>query len=172
MPDLKIVIIGDTHLHSMDNFPEKMMKEIINSDWLIHTGDFISESVLETFIGIKQDKFIGVYGNADPLSIRKKLTQKKKFSIYEIRFGLVHPAEGGPDQKAEKRARRSFDKSEIDILIFGHTHSAKIERRGRLLILNPGKGYLEKSYYGPSTSYILLFISKEREINPKINYIE
>ncbi|TXT66743.1 MAG: Phosphoesterase [Promethearchaeota archaeon] len=172
MLDLKIIIIGDTHLRSMDKFPDKIMKEINNSDWLIHTGDFISESVLETFICIKQDNFIGVYGNADPLSIRKKLTHKRKFSINNIRFGLVHPAAGGRDQKAEKCAYRSFEKSEIEILIFGHTHSAKIEKRGRLLILNPGKGYLEKSYYGPSASYIVLVISKEGGINPTIKYVE
>lgn len=171
MKDLKIIILGDTHIRFNEEILENFLSEIQNSDYLIHTGDYISEEILEKFIEMKDDKFIGVFGNADPLSIRKRLPNEKVFCLNGYTFGVTHPAMGGADDKVESLVYKKFFRKKIQILIFGHTHNPIIERREKILVLNPGKGYIEKSYFGPHTSFIILSLSKNGEIKVELRYI-
>jgi len=171
MNDLKVVILGDTHIRFTKDIPEVFLRVIQNSDFLIHTGDYVSEEILEKFIEMKNNKFIGVFGNADPLSIRKRLPNERLFNLNRYRFGLAHPAMGGADDKVESLISKKFVRKKVQILIFGHTHNPIIEKREKILLLNPGKGYIEKSYFGPHTSFIILSLSKNGEIKVELRYI-
>ncbi|MFO7797819.1 MAG: metallophosphoesterase family protein [Promethearchaeati archaeon] len=171
MRDLKVLIIGDTHILSPHDLPSKIVEEVKHSDWLIHAGDYISERVLNLLLNLKGNRFIGVFGNADPLSIRKKLPIKTIFELNGVIFGLTHPSYGGPEESILNKILKDFVNDKIDVLIFGHIHNPKIEKKEGILILNPGKGYFEKSFFGAPTSYIILCINQNRKIKADLRYI-
>ncbi len=166
----KIVIIGDTHVSNFKDLPERMLQLIRETDWVIHVGDYTSVDVLSGLIKTKGPRFKGVYGNADPLKIREKVLAKDIIEISKKRIGITHPATGGTYENTKKKVIREFKDCEIDALVYGHTHDALIEDFNGILLVNPGKGYLEKNYFGPPTSVAILTI--EKRITGKIEIIQ
>jgi putative phosphoesterase len=158
---VKIVVIGDTHISNFKQLPKDMINAILESDWVIHVGDFISKNVLNGLLKLKGPRFKGVYGNADPQSIRDQVLEKDILEILGKRIGITHPAKGETGELTKKLVLKEFKKDNIDAIVYGHTHEPKIEFIGGILLINPGKGYLEKSYFGPSTSFAIITIDKE-----------
>lgn len=155
-----ITIIGDTHLRHFKNLPQPMLDAIYRNEYLFHLGDYVVPEIIDNLVDIKGNNFFGVYGNADTLRIRKKVPAKRVIEIDGKAIGLTHPASGGDSAYTEQKAINEFSKDDIDILIYAHTHHPLIEERDDLWLLNPGKGYLEKHYYGPHTSFIILELNK------------
>ncbi len=155
---VKITILGDTHIKSFEELPKEMLGEIKKSDWVIHVGDYTSAQIVSGLIKLKGERFKGVYGNADPLEIRNKLTSTEFITIQDIKIGITHPASGGPEENLEKNLLTDFEQDDLDILIYGHTHESKILKKNNTLLVNPGKGYLETNFFGPPTTIALLKI--------------
>lgn len=155
---VKITILGDTHINSFEELPKEILGEIEGSDWVIHTGDYTSTVVISGLIKLKGERFKGVYGNADPLDVRNKLTSKEILSIQDKKIGITHPASGGPEEHIEENLFVDFEQDNLDILIYGHTHESKILKKNNLLVVNPGKGYLETNFFGPPTTIAILKI--------------
>ena len=166
---MKITILGDTHIRFFDELPKDILKEILDSDWVIHVGDYTSLDVLDGLIKINGDSFIGVYGNADRQSIRDKVQSKEILKIFDKKIGITHPASGGPDEIIETKVLAEFKNENVDVIIFGHTHEPKVQYKDSCLLINPGKGYLETEYFGPPTTIAILEI--DDEIHGKIKEI-
>ncbi len=167
---VKITILGDTHIRNFEELPREMMIEIEDSDWVIHVGDYVSLDVLEGLIKLKGDRFKGVYGNADPKDIRNRVNTKEVIEISGKKIGITHPACGGPSEIIETQVLTEFNKVNVDIIIYGHTHEAKISQEGNTWLINPGKGYLETNYFGPPTTIVILKVDEKirgdiKEIN-------
>lgn len=158
---VKIAIIGDTHVKSINELPNEMIKEIKESDWVIHVGDYTFADVLNGLIDLKGNYFKGVYGNADSKQIWDKVPLKEVFEIKGKRIGITHPASGGSHENIETKVIAEFKNDSVDIIIFGHTHDPIIHYKENLIVINPGKGYLEKDYYGPSTTIAILEINDD-----------
>ncbi|MHA1913200.1 MAG: metallophosphoesterase family protein [Promethearchaeota archaeon] len=158
---IRLAILGDTHVRSFDELPKEMIKEINLSDWVIHVGDYISPDVVKELIQIKKKKFKGVYGNADPNSVREKVRSKELFEISERKIGVTHPAFGGSSSDTEEIVLSQFLNEGVDLIIYGHTHEPKIEYKDNILLVNPGKGYLENNSFGPKTTMAILLIDNE-----------
>ena len=156
----KIAILGDTHIRNLRELPRDIMKEVEESEWVIHVGDYISIDVLDDLIKLKGDRFKGVYGNADPQSIRNRVKSKEIIEILGKRIGITHPASGGPSEIIEAQVLTEFNNANVDIIIYGHTHEAKISQEGNTWLINPGKGYLETNYFGPPTTIAILTIDE------------
>ena len=75
-PPIEIIIIGDTHALDFNKIPIEMLSAIRNADIVIHVGDYTSKSVLRGLVRLKGKTFKGVFGNADPLSIRREVPNK------------------------------------------------------------------------------------------------
>ena len=166
---IKIAILGDTHITYFKDLPKQMLNEIEEADWVIHTGDYTNVDVLNGLIKLKGGYFKGVYGNADPSYIIEKVPSKEIIKILDKRIGITHPAFGGSSVSTEKKVLSDFKDEIVDIIIFGHTHEPKIQYIENLLLVNPGKGYLEAEYFGPSTTMVILEI--ENEIRGEIKEI-
>jgi len=157
---IKIIIIGDTHLNSFKKLPKEMAQAIKEGDWIIHVGDYTSIDTVEGLIRWKGDKFRGVFGNADPLSIRKILPDKVILEIKGKKIGITHPFCGGPETLIKARVKREFKDYDVDAIVFGHTHEPEIIEVNKILLINPGKGYLEKISFGTPTSFVILTVTE------------
>ena len=159
---VKITILGDTHINSFEELPKEILKEIIESDWTIHVGDYTSTKIVSGLINLKGERFRGVYGNADPIDVRKMTKSIEILKILGKKIGIVHPAIGGPDENLENKVLNEFANKEIDIITYGHSHESKIITKENILLVNPGKGYIETSYFGPPTTIAILIVDDEK----------
>lgn len=129
-----IGVMADTH----DNLDAvKRAISVFNSlevSLVVHAGDFMSLRVVDLLRELKTD-FIGVFGNNDGAELRARSVGFKIvrppyfFDFSGRRVVAIH----------EPVMLDSFlETGGIDIIIYGHTHSPVIERRGGVLIVNPG----------------------------------
>lgn len=154
------MVIGDTHLRDNEQIPKLMLAEIQKADWLIHLGDYVSMSLIIELKKLKNERFLGVYGNADPLSIRNLLPAMDELNINGKKICFTHPFEGGASEITERQVLSTLKRRKPDIILYGHTHDAVNSVREGILIINPGKGYLENTSFGGPTSFAILEIDK------------
>jgi putative phosphoesterase len=114
---LRIFVLADTH----NRLPE-IVKEIAgDADEIWHVGDVCAEAILDELRGVGPRVTI-VRGNCDsnfdwPLVI-DLVRGGMKFRLQHV------PPDEVPD--------------DVDVLLHGHTHVPRNERRGGVLFLNPG----------------------------------
>ncbi|MHA1274379.1 MAG: YfcE family phosphodiesterase [Promethearchaeota archaeon] len=156
----KIIIVGDTHVIKPEDLPNDMIKAINEADLLIHIGDFISEKIIDFLISKKGKNFVGVYGNADPLSIRNRLQERELIKVNGLKIGITHPALGGSEKFTLKRALALFRNDDIDVLVYGHTHDPYIDLENNPIIINPGRGFIENYSYDFGAFYAIIDITK------------
>jgi len=116
---IKVVIIGDTHINEFQYLPKLMLEYLQSANWVIHVGDYVSDKVLNELITLKRSHFLGVYGNADPKSIRETIPAKRIEEIQGYRIGITHPPQGGSSKYTEKRVVKTFENCDLDIIVFG-----------------------------------------------------
>ena len=168
---IKITILGDTHINSFEELPKEILKEVLHSNWVIHVGDYTSLGVLNGLVNLKGERFRGVYGNADPIDVRNLVQSKEIIEILGKKIGIIHPAIGGPDENLEDKVLNEFANEDLDIITYGHSHESKIITKENILLVNPGKGYLEINYFGPPTTIVILTIDND-EIQGEIKEIK
>jgi len=141
-------IMADTHdrLPLVDKAVNILNKQ--NVELVLHAGDYVAPFVIPRFKPLKA-RFIGVFGNNDG----EKNGLKRKFDEIglEIHGGFADVAVNGLKiallHGSEEELLRSLINAEShDVIIHGHTHEAKIYRKGKTLVINPGEvcGYLTK----------------------------
>jgi len=147
---IKIGVISDTH----DNIPKiKQAIEIFNKkkvSLVIHAGDIVSPFALIPFKELKAG-FVSIFGNndGDKLLLKERAEgrifhQPYKFEYFDKKIVVMHE----PDIVEELAISGYYD-----LIIYGHTHRAKIENINNTLIVNPGEagGWL----YGKATIAII-----------------
>jgi len=159
-----IGLISDTH----DRLPyiEKAIKRLNEErvELVLHAGDYIAPFVASKFKELKAD-LIGVFGNndGDKNLLLKKFSQigaeiRGRFAeiiVDGLKIALLHGEE-------EELLKALINAENHDLLVHGHTHEAKIYRKGEMLIVNPGEvcGYLT----GKSTIAVFDTQTKEARI--------
>jgi putative phosphoesterase len=145
---IKIGILSDTHLkRPTDKLEEIYQKYLFDMDIVIHAGDYISVDVVEF---LNRDVFHGVCGNMDSHEVKQILPDKKVIEVGSHRIGIIHG--WGPKDGLEEKIRDEF--RDVDIIVYGHSHSAANHVKDGILFFNPGVaiGY---STSGPHTIGIL-----------------
>lgn len=136
-----IGIMSDTH----DNLPmiEAAVNKLneLNVELVYHAGDYIAPFVDSKLKKLKAP-LIGVLGNNDGSTylLKKKFAEfgadirgRFAFDVIDgLRIAVVH----GDDREL---MRSLLELQSYDILITGHTHEAKIYRKGQMLVINPGE---------------------------------
>jgi putative phosphoesterase len=158
---VNIAVVGDTHVDAFEKLPVEIVEAMREADWVIHVGDYTSDAVLRGLLKLKQDRFRGVYGNADPAGIRKLIPRKDILSVEGKRIGITHPATGGQEGDIERQVMAEFKEERVDAIVHGHTHDPRIACLAGIWLISPGKGYLEKIYFGAPTSMAILTVGKE-----------
>ncbi len=144
---MKIIVLSDTHSDSIHSLPKRLVEELPKSDLIIHAGDFTGKQLVEDLRNI--GTFHGVYGNIDGPDVRRELPEIETIEAEGFRIGVNHPAEGGSPTTIEQRIRRKFQ--DVQVIIHGHSHRTKNEKKDGILWFNPGSATgkfpaLKKSY--------------------------
>jgi putative phosphoesterase len=161
---LKVGIISDTHdnLPLVDKAIERLNKEKV--EVVLHAGDYVAPFTVLRFKQLKA-KLIGVFGNndGDHEYLKKRFADVKKA---EIRGNFAEVNTDG------LKIALLHDDGELfqslvnvqcyDVVVHGHTHEARIYRKGKTIIINPGEvcGYLSRK----STMALLDTETKEARI--------
>jgi uncharacterized protein len=133
---MKIGVISDTHITNTEGeIPKKILNEFKNVDMIIHAGDLITLRVLDELRSVCNN-VTAVYGNMDSHEVRQVLPEKEILKVGKFRIGVMH-GQGSPSKIIEFLGS-IFKDSEVDIVIFGHSHESFNEKVGNILFFNPG----------------------------------
>ena len=138
---MRLGIVSDSHGHVELTRPAVRMLESLEVERVLHCGDIGSVAVVEMFAQWPTDF---VFGNCDydhaALSQAIEVVGQTchgafgELQIEGRRIGLLHSDD-----------RRLFEEvvhsGEWDLVCYGHSHIAKIERVGPTLVVNPGALY-------------------------------
>lgn len=131
---MRLLLTSDTHLPTRAAFiPDALMAAVDDADVVIHAGDWIDEATLD-LLDSRSRRLIGVYGNNDGPSLRRRLPEVAYVELEGVRFGVVH--EAGAAAGRERRCVARFP--DVDVLVFGHSHIPWDSTVGSLRLLNPG----------------------------------
>jgi putative phosphoesterase len=151
---IKAGILSDTHLSSADDEFIRLTKQCFaDCEVIIHAGDLTSIAVLDAFAG----KLVyAVHGNMCDVGSFLGLPRQTTFQLDRFTIGLVHGSGLGLD--IEQQLWSLF--SDVDCMIYGHTHRPVCHRRGGVLIINPGI-FRSTGPYGSPGTYAILEASRE-----------
>jgi putative phosphoesterase len=132
---VRIGVLSDTHIHLAEEIPAEVVKAFSKVDLIVHAGDFVGSEVLE---GLKKlGEVRAVHGNVDSMKLRNLLPEKDIFTIGTKKIGITHG--WGSPEGIESRVKGLL--GDVDIIIYGHSHRARIEQIGKVLFFNPGPGW-------------------------------
>ncbi len=132
---MRIGVLSDTHMYSAEEIPPEILKVFPQMDLIVHAGDFVGSDVLDGLKRLGEVK--AVRGNVDSMKLRGLLPDKEILVVGGKKIGITH-GWGGPEG-IEQRVKGVFD--DVDIIIYGHSHRAKVEQIGNILFFNPGPGH-------------------------------
>jgi putative phosphoesterase len=119
---IRIGLISDTH----GKLRPEAMDVLRGSDFIVHAGD-VGENVLEPLSTVAP--VTAVRGNNDRAPWAARLNETEQLRFGEVTLHLLHDlADLAIDPKA----------AGVDVVVSGHSHRPKIERRGGVLYVNPG----------------------------------
>jgi putative phosphoesterase len=138
---MRLGIISDTHGHTENTRPAIRMFESFDVRTVLHCGDIGSMAVVELFA--KWPTHF-VFGNcdADTEEFAAAIRQAGQtchglfgdLTFDGVRVALLHSHDG-------RRFRQTIQSGDYQLVCYGHTHLAAVERRGTTVLLNPGAIY-------------------------------
>lgn len=132
---MELLIISDTHTDSITKLPSSVRDAAAKADGIIHAGDVVGYKVIHDLLEINPNVY-AVKGNMDPALGEDYLPVKRVIEIEGVRIGISH-GEGSPFG-IENRLLYTFENDDVDIIIFGHTHSPFWGVINDIHFLNPG----------------------------------
>jgi putative phosphoesterase len=117
-------LISDTH----GLLRPEVLTALTGSSLILHAGDVGDPSILTTLERIAPVR--AVYGNTDGGELRRLMNETEVVSVANgVDVYLLHILD---DLNLDAAA------AGLRAVIYGHTHTPKIERRGAVLYVNPG----------------------------------
>jgi putative phosphoesterase len=160
-----IGLISDTHIPSRAaSLPKEVFASFENVDYIIHAGDLVELSVIDTLEQIAP--VLAVHGNIDTPETKNALPVMNSLKILDRKIGVIHNPDilYGMDQMRELTKTNNFN-----VLVYGHTHNANIKWEENILYINPGSPTSPSSLLN-KPSVAVIKITKDAII-PEIIYI-
>lgn len=118
-----IGLISDTH----GLLRPAALQALVGSDLIVHAGDIGDESLLTQLASVSP--VVAVRGNADKGEWARRLPTSE---AVEVRAGWLYVLHDLADLDLDPSV------AGFRVVVAGHTHRPKIERRGDVLYVNPG----------------------------------
>jgi len=158
-----IGVISDTHIPTRARkIPSKVLSTFDNVDLIVHAGDLVDISVVETLKRIAP--VLAVYGNMDGPEIRQRFPRLNSTRVLDWKIGVMH------DPGAlfgSKKMREIAKDNSLHVLIYGHTHSPKIKWKEGTLFINPGSPTNPIPPFITRPSVAVITVTRDR-ITPRI----
>ena len=113
----RIFVLADTH----NRLPERVKEIARGADEIWHLGDVCNETIIDELRAVRP-RITVVRGNCDSNLDWPLVVDLERSGL---NFRLQHVP---PDQTP----------NDVDVVLHGHTHVPRNERRGSILFLNPG----------------------------------
>lgn len=141
---LHIFVLADTH----NRLPETVREIAKDADEIWHLGDVCTETILDELRGI-EPRITVVRGNCDSNFAWPLVVDLARGGL---KFRLQHiPPDHLPN--------------DVDVVLHGHTHVPRNEKRGSVLFLNPGCVTRPNQGAPPSVAWLQI---ADRAINWKL----
>ena len=151
---MKVGVISDTHVPAAHaSLPPEVFTIFKDVDLILHAGDIVELSVLEELRAIAPVE--AVAGNMDGGDVHKALPEKKVLQLGKHRVGLIHGKFRIDIQR--EMIRKEF--SDVDLIVYGHSHAPFWGRVDDMLFLNPGSPTDKR--HAPYNSVAVLEVGEE-----------
>ncbi len=140
-----IGLLSDTHIaFPNETLPTQIKDTFGGVDLILHAGDIWIPSVLDELESIAP--VMAAWGDDDmeaDLGGDRRMLKERTLLLDGVTFWLTHviPSKNVLNPKEESFFSRPSSEAledPPDVLVFGHTHVAKIERYNGVLLVNPG----------------------------------
>ena len=159
---MRIGLISDTHIpEAAKGLPAQVKEVFSHVDLILHAGDIYTVSVLDELE--KLAPVLAALGDDDyPETLRdKRIKEKQVITVGGVLIWLQHfgvwpwPYNSvGAKVKAEEKPGNELSLCP-QVIIVGHTHRAKIEDSGGVLLISPGSATFPAYKYELGTVAIL-----------------
>jgi len=150
---MKIGVLSDTHIPRIaPDLPNKVYKILADVDLILHSGDFVEMILLNKLKEIA--KVIAVSGNMDSRILKKELPKKIIIKEQGYKIGLTHGY--GIPSKTIKNVKLEFEKEDLDLIVFGHTHYPYNQVIGNTIYFNPGS--VTDKVFSPYNSFGIIHL--------------
>jgi putative phosphoesterase len=122
--------------YNKEGLPKILLNHFKKVDFIIHAGDMVGVTALKELEALNLP-IIGVYGNHDYESVKKRYSYRAIVEIAGWRIGVTH-GHLGDAERTKDRAWEMFREEEPDVIVYGHRHEAQMERKKNTLMFNPG----------------------------------
>ncbi len=138
---MRLGVVSDTHGHVELTRPAVRMLESLEVDSVLHCGDIGSIEVVELFAAWPTHFVFGNcdYGTEQFAAAIKKAGQTCHGMFGDLEFDGVRVAMLHSHDR--RRFRETIDSGDYQLVCYGHTHVAAIDKRGKTTVVNPGAIY-------------------------------
>jgi putative phosphoesterase len=132
---VRLLLIADTHVPKRArDLPVRVWDEVAQADVVMHAGDWVEPSLLDT-LEARSQRLIACWGNNDGAELRIRLPERADVTLEGVRFTVTH--ETGAASGREARMAKLYP--DTDVLVFGHSHIPwDATAKTGLRLLNPG----------------------------------
>ncbi|RMF69290.1 MAG: metallophosphoesterase [Calditrichaeota bacterium] len=156
-------VVSDTH----GFLDPKVFNVFSDVDLILHAGDIGHEDVitaLETIAPVR-----AVHGNVDGFPLCERYPAVYAEELAGVVFCMVHERVD-PDSRVVTDALATVTTKPLDVLIYGHSHLARLERVGEVLLLNPGSAGRPRFSLRPAVARIT--IEPDKPVAAEIIYLD
>ena len=160
---MKIGVISDNHGY----MNPKVFSVFEHVDLILHAGDIGSEDIitsLETLAPVQ-----AVHGNIDTFPLVSRYPEVLSTMLQGAMICMMHEFRGLDDPRILAEMA-NFGGRDLDLLIYGHSHQAKLERIGGTYLFNPGSAGKRRFSLRPAVG--LLKIEAQNRVVPEIVYLD
>ncbi len=160
---MKIGVISDNHGYIHPG----VFAQFSGVDQILHAGDIGGRDIitsLETIAPVQ-----AVYGNIDTFPIVSDYPEILRAEFEGVTICMTHIFDGLSDPRIQQEMQHSPNQK-LDIMIFGHSHQARLEKEGDTYLMNPGAA--GKRRFSLRISVGLITISGDGRFIPEIIYLD
>jgi len=156
---MKIGVLADTHIpENSKDIPPGILEAFKDAEMIIHAGDLGCLEVAERLLRVCP-RLEAVHGNMDSPQLKERFPEKRILKIARFSIGITHGF--GPPNKLIEFIGNIFKNDKLDMVIFGHSHTAFNQKVNNVLYFNPGSP--TDKIFAPYNSYGIINITDKIE---------